>query len=63
MITTAQYIDNFNGRYKLGKATEHTFRGELTNRIELLVPTFKNKKLFVLLRKENLKLPLIHLTK
>ena len=35
MMTTAQYIDNINGRYKLGNATEHTFRDELTNLIEV----------------------------
>jgi hypothetical protein len=35
MMTTAQYIDNINGRYKLGNATEHTFRGDLTQLIEV----------------------------
>jgi hypothetical protein len=46
MITTAQYIDNINGRYKLDNATEHTFRGELTNLIESLVPDVKATNLF-----------------
>lgn len=41
MMTTAQYIDVINNRYKLGNATEHTFRGELTNLIESLVPDIK----------------------
>ena len=40
-MTTAQYIDVINKRYKLGNATEHTFRGELTNLIESLVPDIK----------------------
>ena len=41
MMTTAQYIDVINNRYKLGNATEYTFRGELTNLIESLVPDIK----------------------
>ncbi|CAA0257178.1 type ISP restriction/modification enzyme [Tenacibaculum maritimum] len=32
------YIDNINQRYKLGNATEHTFRGDLQQLIESLVP-------------------------
>ncbi len=28
-MTIENYIDNINQRYKLGNATEHTFRGEL----------------------------------
>jgi hypothetical protein len=40
-MTTAQYLDSINGRYLLGNATEHTFRGELTNLIESLVPDIK----------------------
>ncbi|MBK7805445.1 MAG: N-6 DNA methylase [Saprospiraceae bacterium] len=40
-MTTAQYIDVINNRYKLGNATEYTFRGELTNLIESLVPDIK----------------------
>ena len=31
-----QYIDNINQRYKLGNATEHTFRGDLQQLIESL---------------------------
>lgn len=37
-MTTTQYIDNINKRYKLGNATEHTFRGDLQQLIEDLVP-------------------------
>lgn len=36
-----QYIDNINKRYKLGNATEHTFRGDLQQLIESLVPTIR----------------------
>jgi predicted helicase len=40
-MTTQQYIDNINQRYKLGNATEHTFRGDLQNLLEALVPTIR----------------------
>jgi predicted helicase len=36
-----QYIDNINRRYKLGNATEHTFRGDLQQLIESLVPEIR----------------------
>lgn len=36
-----QYINNLNQRYKLGNATEHTFRGDLQQLIESLVPTIR----------------------
>lgn len=36
-----QYIDSINKRYKLGNATEHTFRGDLQQLIESLVPTIR----------------------
>ncbi len=36
-----QYINNINQRYKLGNATEHTFRGDLQNLIEHLVPNIR----------------------
>lgn len=36
-----QYIDNLNQRYKLGNATEHTFRGDLQTLIESLVPAIR----------------------
>ena len=37
----SQYIDNINQRYKLGNATEHTFRGDLQTLLESLVPTIR----------------------
>lgn len=36
-----QYIDSINKRYKLGNATEHTFRGDLQQLIEDLVPSIR----------------------
>ncbi|MFZ4726158.1 MAG: type ISP restriction/modification enzyme, partial [Paludibacter sp.] len=40
-MTLDQYIDNINQRYKLGNATEHTFRGDLQQLIESLVPKIR----------------------
>ena len=40
-MTLEQYIDNINKRSKLGNATEHTFRGDLQQLIESLVPTIR----------------------
>ena len=37
-MTTQQYISNLDQRYRLGNATEHTFRGDLQQLIESLVP-------------------------
>jgi hypothetical protein len=37
-MTIQQYIDSINQRYKLGNATEHTFRGDLQTLLESLVP-------------------------
>jgi len=37
-MTLEQYIDNLDKRYRLGNATEHTFRGDLQQLIENLVP-------------------------
>lgn len=37
-MTTKQYISALNQLYKLGNATEHTYRGDLRNLIESLVP-------------------------
>lgn len=37
-MTIDQYIDSINKRYKLGNSTEHTFRGDLQQLIESLVP-------------------------
>lgn len=36
-MTIAQYIDNLDKRYRLGNATEHTFRGDLQQLLESLV--------------------------
>ncbi|MCA0445134.1 MAG: N-6 DNA methylase [Bacteroidetes bacterium] len=40
-MTLDQYIDNINRRYKLGNATEHTFRGDLQQLLESLVPSIR----------------------
>lgn len=40
-MTIDKYIQSINERYKLGNATEHTFRGDLQNLIEYLVPTIR----------------------
>ncbi len=40
-MTLDQYVDNINKRFKLGNATEHTFRGDLQQLIENLVPTIR----------------------
>jgi predicted helicase len=40
-MTLDQYINNINQRYKLGNATEHTFRGDLQQLLESLVPTIR----------------------
>ena len=37
-MTTQEYISHVNRRYKHGNATEHTFRGDLQQLIESLVP-------------------------
>ncbi|MBN3584012.1 DNA methyltransferase [Algoriphagus aestuarii] len=37
-MTVSEYLQSLNNRYKLGNATEHTFRGDLQNLIESLVP-------------------------
>ena len=40
-MTLQEYIDNLNKRYRLGNATEHTFRGDLQQLLESLVPTIR----------------------
>jgi len=40
-MTLEQYIDSINKRYRLGNATEHTFRGDLQQLIESLVPEIR----------------------
>lgn len=40
-MTLTQYIDNLDKRYRLGNATEHTFRGDLQQLLESLVLTIR----------------------
>lgn len=40
-MTIEQYIDSINRRYKLGNATEHTFRGDLQQPIESIAPDIR----------------------
>jgi len=40
-MTTQQYIENLHQRYQAGNATEHTFRGDLQQLIESLVPNIR----------------------
>jgi len=40
-MTTDQYLNNINQSYKLGNATEHTFRGDLQQLLESLVPNIQ----------------------
>lgn len=40
-MTIEQYISNINQRYRLGNATEHTFRGDLQLLLETLVPAIR----------------------
>jgi len=40
-MTTSHYLENINLRYKLGNATEHTFRGDLQQLIEALAPAIR----------------------
>jgi len=37
-MTLESYVDNLNQRYKLGNATEHTYRGDLQQLLETLLP-------------------------
>tara|TARA_B100001093_G_scaffold317624_1_gene303036 strand:- start:763 stop:1155 length:393 start_codon:yes stop_codon:yes gene_type:complete len=37
-MTLEGYVDNLNQRYKLGNATEHTYRVDLGNLLETLLP-------------------------
>lgn len=37
-MTIAEYLQSLNSRFRLGNATEHTFRGDLQNLLESLVP-------------------------
>ena len=40
-MTLQQYLDNINQRFKQGNATEHTFRGDLQQLLESLVPEIR----------------------
>ena len=40
-MTIQQYLNNINQRYQLGNATEHTFRGDLQQLLETLVPEIR----------------------
>tara|TARA_R100000935_G_C2839155_1_gene170032 strand:- start:565 stop:3786 length:3222 start_codon:yes stop_codon:yes gene_type:complete len=40
-MTVQEYIYNLNQRYQLGNATEHTFRGDLQQLIESLIPDIR----------------------
>jgi hypothetical protein len=40
-MNLGQYIDNINNRFKQGNATEHTFRGDLQQLLESLVPDIR----------------------
>lgn len=40
-MTLEKYIANLKSKYKLGNATEHTFRGNLEQLIESIVPTIR----------------------
>ncbi len=37
-MTISQYTESINKRYKLGNSTEHTFRGDLQQLLESIVP-------------------------
>jgi len=40
-MTLESYIDNLNQRYTLGNATEHTFRGDLQQLLETILPDIR----------------------
>jgi predicted helicase len=40
-MTLQQYIETINQRFRLGNATEHTFRGDLQHLLESLVPEIR----------------------
>lgn len=40
-MTIQDYLNNINQRYQLGNATEHTYRGDLQNLLESLVPEIR----------------------
>src|SRR6478672_7696177 len=40
-MTIEQYIESINRRYYLGNSTEHTFRGDLQQLIETILPDIR----------------------
>lgn len=40
-MTIDQYIANINNRFQLGNASEHTFRGDLQQLLESVVPDIR----------------------
>ena len=40
-MTIVEYIESLHKRYKLGNATEHTFRGDLQQLLESVVPDIR----------------------
>jgi hypothetical protein len=40
-MTTSDYVQSISKRYKQGNTTEHSFRGDLQNLLESLVPTIR----------------------
>src|SRR5690606_28294020 len=40
-MNITNYLDNINKRYKLGNATEHTYRGDLQQLLESLMPEIR----------------------
>ncbi len=43
-MTIDQYIANITNRYRMNNATEHTFRGDLQQLIETIVPDVRATK-------------------
>jgi hypothetical protein len=41
-MTLEQFLDNINKHYKLGNTTKHTFRGDLQQLIESILPNEMN---------------------
>jgi hypothetical protein len=41
-MTLQQYVETISSRYKQGNTTEHSFRGDLQQLLESLVPTIKS---------------------
>ena len=37
-MTLSEYVSNLNQRYRLGNATEHSYRGDLGRLLETILP-------------------------